>query len=180
MNKEYSSVIDLLKDVSDDKEFNKSVQHEINSKQISKVLFSLRCKANLTQKVIAEKMNYSQAKVSKMENLCDMDLTIGDIAKYCSAVDMKLEIGFSDMRMTLVDRVKYHFFKLKEMLDKKREISKGDASMEKGVEIFTKEAFFNITAGLLDCLGKIKPRRKKKEIFHVSEPVNIEDLKIKT
>ena len=107
----------MLKDTSNDKDFNKSVQNEIKSKQITKVLFSMRCRANLTKAALAKKMGYSQAKVSKMENLIDMDLTIGDVAKYCSAVGMKLEIGFSDSRMTMVDRVKYHFFKLKSILD---------------------------------------------------------------
>jgi transcriptional regulator with XRE-family HTH domain len=148
MNKQFSSVLDMIKDTTDDKEFVKSFEELLNSKQIAKTLFSLRSKANLSQEDVAKKMGCTQGKVSKIENSKDFDLSIGDLVKYCSAVNMRLEVGFSDLRMAMVDRVKYHYFNLKTLFDKMHVMAQGDETMEKGVEKFTKEAFLNISFGL--------------------------------
>jgi transcriptional regulator with XRE-family HTH domain len=176
MAKQYSSVLGLVKDTSDDKDFDKSFEELINSKQIAKTLFSLRCRSNQSQEDVANKMGCTQGKVSKIENSKDVDLSISDLVKYCSAVNMRLEIGFSDLRMTMVDQVKYHYFKLKSLLDKMREVATGDESMEKGVANFTKEAFVNISFGLLSCVHKFTQKKESQLSLHVSNPVNIEDL----
>jgi len=176
MTKQFSSVLDMLKDTSDDKSFVKSFEELLNSKQIAKTLFSLRCRTNLSQEDVAKKMNCTQGKVSKIENSKDFDLSIDDLVKYCSAVNMRLEIGFSDLRMAMVDRVKYHYFKLKSLLDTMHEMAKGDDPMEKGVEKFTKEAFFNISFGLLECVQKVSQKKELQSPLHVSNPVNIDDF----
>jgi hypothetical protein len=41
--------------------------------------------------------------VSKIENAHDMDISTGDLVNYSSAVNMRLEIGFSCTRLTMVD-----------------------------------------------------------------------------
>jgi hypothetical protein len=106
-----------------------------------------------------------------------MQLSIEDLAAYSSSVGMRLEIGFSDFRMSMVDRVKWHFFQLKGLIDQMLNMAKGDEAMEGGVAKFTTEAFVNVTGGLLECMQRAKPRRKKiKQAIHVSNPVSIEDL----
>lgn len=87
---------------------------------------------------------------------------------------MQVEIGFSDMRIKMVDRVKYYFFELKNLLDKMISSAKGDKTMEKGVREFTHEAFFNINVGLLDCLYKVHFKEEKGHI-RVSNPIDLED-----
>ena len=84
---------------------------------LSKTLFAMRCRTGKTQNQIAVAMKCSQGKVSKIENSIDTDISIDDLAEYCFALDMRLEIGFSDLRMTMVDRVKWHYFKLKRLID---------------------------------------------------------------
>lgn len=166
----------MIEDISDDKDFNESLKKEIKGKQISKVLFAMRCKLGLTQSQLAEKTNLSQGKISKIENSHDMDLTMKDLVKYCSALNMQVEIGFSDMRMTMADRVKYHYFELKNLLDEMRSLAKGDRAIEEGVKNFTTEAFLNVSSGLLDCLCKVHFKEKKKELIHVSNPINLENF----
>lgn len=176
MSKNYTSVLNLVKDVSDDKNFIKDFDTLINSRQITKTLFSLRCKANLSQVELAKKMNCTQGKISKIENSKDLDLSIDDLVKYCQAVNMKLEIGFSDLRMTMVDRVKYHYFMLKNLLEEMPELSGGDETINAGVEKFTKEAFVNISFGLLECVKKAMKTNESLAPLHVSTPINIENL----
>lgn len=178
-DKKYNSVSDLIGDISSDKEFNKTLKNEIESRQIAKILIALRCKAGMGQKEFAQKVGCSQGKISKIENSYDMDLSIRDLAKYCNAAGMTLEIGFSDKNLTLKDRVIYHYFNLKIILEKIIELSKGDEVMEKGAEGFMFEALANIFNGLLECAHKATTRvkRKEKSPIHVSNPISIDNVK---
>ena len=94
---QFSAVLEMTKNSTEDKELVKSLEDFVNSKQISKTLFALRCRANMNQSDVAKKMNCSQGKVSKIENAGDTDLTIHDLVQYCSAVKMRLEIVFFPM-----------------------------------------------------------------------------------
>lgn len=176
MDKQYKSVSELLNDVSDDKDFNKSVEKEIETRQIAKALFAMRCKAGKNQAQVAEAMGCTQGKVSKMENSLDTDISIGDLVKYCSAVNMRLEVGFFDHRLRMVDMVKYHFFRLKGLLNKMIDMAKGDDAMERGMEKFTREVFVNINFGLIDCLEKAKVKKEIAVPLHVSTPVNFGEV----
>jgi len=176
MDKQYKSVSELLSDVSDDKDFNKSVEKEIETRQIAKTLFAMRCKAGKNQAQVAAAMGCTQGKVSKMENSLDTDISIGDLVKYCTAVNMRLEVGFFDHRLRMVDMVKYHYFRLKKLLDKMIGMAKGDEAMERGIEKFTREAFVNISFGLIDCLEKAKVRKEIVAPLHVSTPVNFGEV----
>ena len=165
----------MANDISADKDFNKSLENEIKGKLISKALFSMRCKRGITQAQLAEKTNFSQGKVSKIEHSFDTDLTMKDIAEYCAALNMQVEIGFSDTRLTIVDRVKHCYFELKSLLDEMRNISQGDKAMEDAARKFTEEAFFNISFGLLDCLRKTHFKEEEKGHIRVSNPIDLED-----
>lgn len=178
MDKQYSSVADMLNAVSDDKKFNETVQKEIQTRQLAKTLFAMRCKAGISQQELAEKLKCTQGKVSKIEHSLDMDISFGDLVRYSSALNMNMEIGFFDNRLTMVDRVKYHFFTLKSYINKLIEISKGDAAMEQGAEKFAREALTNISWGLLECVFKAKPQKQKPATFSVSTPVNSEDFNL--
>jgi len=176
MEKQYKSVVDMLGDVSDDKKFNESVEREIETRQIAKNLFAMRCKAGLNQAELAKRIGCTQGKISKMENSPDSDISIGDLVKYCTALNMNLEIGFFDGRMRIVDKVKFHYFQLKGLMDQMIEKAKGDEVMERGVEKFTREAFVNINFGLIECLSRAKVKKEIAAPLHVSAPVNIDEM----
>ncbi len=175
VKKKYNNVLEMITEISNDNDFNKSLEKEIKGKQIAKALFSMRCKRGLTQAQLAEKTNFSQGKISKIEHSFDTDLTIKDLSTYCTALNMQVEIGFSDMRTTLVDRVKYHYFELENLLDEMRNLSKGDKTIEEGVRKFTAEAFVNISFGLLKCFHKVHFKEEKKGHIRVSNPIDFED-----
>ena len=176
IEKKYKNVAELLGEVSDDKEFNKSVENGINTKKIARMLFAMRCHAGLNQAQVAERMKCTQGKISKIENTLDVDISIGDLMNYCSAVNMRVEIGFFDKRLNMVETVKYYYFRLKGLLDKLIDSAKGDEVMERGVEKFTREAFCNITVGLIQCLQKAKVKKPEVSQLYVSKPVNLEEV----
>ncbi|MBI5307468.1 MAG: helix-turn-helix transcriptional regulator [Planctomycetes bacterium] len=174
MGKQYDNVIEMVKDISKDSEFNNALEREIKTRQISKTLFAMRCKSGLTQSQIARKIKCSQGRVSKIENSYDIELTIKDLVDYCSVMDMRLDIGFSSIGLTLADRVKFHYYKIRELLDKILGLAKGDKTIEIGAEKFAKEAFVNISVGLLECLRKGKLEKTDAFPIYVSEPMNLE------
>jgi DNA-binding transcriptional regulator YiaG len=94
MDKQYSSVADMLNAVSDDKKFNETVKKDIQTRQLAKALFAMRCKVGLTQQELADRLNYSQGKVSKIEHSLDTDICIGDIVRYTSALNMEITPAF--------------------------------------------------------------------------------------
>lgn len=49
MGKKYNSILETIHEISDNKNFNKSLEKEIKGKQIAKALFSMRYKHGLTQ-----------------------------------------------------------------------------------------------------------------------------------
>jgi transcriptional regulator with XRE-family HTH domain len=156
MEKQYSSVADMLNAVSDDKKFNEAVKKEIQTRRLAKTLFAMRCEAGLTQQELAAKLKCTQGKVSKIEHSLDMDISIGDLVRYTSALNMNMEIGFFDNRLTMVDKAKHHLCTLKSYINKMIEMSRGDAVMEQGAEKFAREALTNISWGLLECVFKAK------------------------
>ena len=175
MARKYESVLGLAKDLLGADEGAK-LEEELKSRQVAKALFAMRAKRGLTQAELAKKAHLSQGKISKIENSVDAALSMKDLISYCSALGMQIEIGFADMKLTIPERVKMHYFKLKELLDHLRELAKGDEAIERGVQRFTAEAFFNISFGLLDCLSKVKPPKKTRRPIHVNPPVSTEDL----
>jgi transcriptional regulator with XRE-family HTH domain len=58
------------------------LEDEIRDKQIFKILFALRCKKEMTQEQIAQKIGGTQGKISKIENAYDKDLSMKDLKRY--------------------------------------------------------------------------------------------------
>jgi transcriptional regulator with XRE-family HTH domain len=171
MANRHNSVKDLLKSVSDDKAFNKGVESHINSRSISKILLVARNKMGLSQADVAARMNRAQPKVSRIEGAKDVDISLGDLEAYCNAVNLRFEIGFMPAKATLVQRVKFHYFSLKTLLDRMRDLAKGDKKMEDGVRTFTMETFVNVTSGVRECLEKVMPKDPEPRQIHVSPPM---------
>lgn len=114
MAKSYKNVEEMVKDLSGDSKFRDSVLHEIKSKTISKFLFALRCENNLTQKQLADEINCTQSRVSKIENAYDSNITGKDLLDYGKALNLQLQIGYRrNKKIRIVDLIKYHAFKIK-------------------------------------------------------------------
>jgi transcriptional regulator with XRE-family HTH domain len=180
--KRFNSIDDLLADVSESPELNKKAQERISNRQLSKTLFALRCRCNFSQADLAKKIGCSQGRISKIEHSKDDKLTLKDIVDYCKATNNKIEIGFLPQNKNMVERVKYHYFIMKNILDEMYEISKGDEQFSQKVHQFTSEASLNVLHGLAECLSRFKPSAESKEIIqvtnsHSEETVDLECVK---
>jgi transcriptional regulator with XRE-family HTH domain len=173
MAKTYQNIEEMVKGLSEDKKFKKSVLHEIKSKMLSKYLFSLRCERNLTQGQFAKKIKCSQSRISKIENSFDEDITIKDLLEYGNALDLQLEVGYRRRNIKTVELIKHHYFKIKEYLNRLANLAGKDKSLIEGVKQFHVEAAYNMLEMVLESASDLdvsEETRKPKDLIHISPP----------
>lgn len=174
MSKKYNNVMEMIKDLSSDSAFKDTASKEINDKKVGKFLFYLRCKHNLTQKQIAEKMDCTQSRISKIESSYDKDLSVNDLLDYAKVLNLQLEIGYRNRSAKIADLIKYHAFKIKEYLSQLASLAKDDEALQVGVARFHLEAFANISVMISNSYSKLdianKKRVEEKSPIHISAP----------
>ncbi len=169
----------MIKELSTDQQLKEKFIKEIENRRLSKFLTILRCKNNLTQKQIAEKIGCTQSRISKIETSYDADIGVNDLIDYAKALNLKLEIGFRQPSMKIVDLIKYHALKISEYLNQLVDIAKDneDETIDKGIEDFLKETIININKISVGPYLKhqvLKNKRKKeKDTIHFSAPIDI-------
>jgi len=170
MSKRFGSVSDMMKDLNDGSAQAEAIQKDLKRSQISSILFVMRNKQNLTQGQMAEKLGWSQSKVSKMEHQEDTHYSVSEITDYCSALGYNLEIGFSLKSETWLDKVKRHYTHMHRYLNKISDSAQGDAAIQKGVNQVMIEASGNLLHLVEVCIGKVKKPPKSPTSLIVSRP----------
>ncbi|MBI2094938.1 MAG: helix-turn-helix transcriptional regulator [Candidatus Omnitrophica bacterium] len=180
MRKLYKSVKEMARDISKDASFESRLSKEIDEKRIAKFLFYLRCKNNLTQKQIAEKIGCTQSKVSKIESAYNHELSVQDLLDYGKAMNLKLELGYRHPSMRIVDMIKYHAFKIKRLLGQLTDLAKDDKEMNDAIARFHVEAFVNIEKIIKGSFVNLAIFRKKlpmeKASVHISAPIESSNI----
>jgi len=175
MEKKYKSVLEMEKDLGESSDFYSSLEKEIKGQRVARAIFSIRNKKGLTQKELSEKMKITQSAVSKLESSPDKKITIGQLLAVSRAMGTTTELLIFDKEMKSVDKVKYHWFKIKAELDNLISLCNGDKEIQKGVQQFTEEAFINITSGLIKQLERVKggkqEHNKGLEITGIVSPI---------
>lgn len=176
MNKTFKSVSDIAKNITEDKEFHKQLDSELNNKSISKVLFLLRCQSNITQKEMASRLKCTQGTISKIEHSGDDKQKIEDLIGYAKALGMELSINFKKP-MKIVDKVKYHAFEIKKHLDYLSKIAneKKDSDLLEGISKFFDESLLNIVYLVVKSASTLpKLRQKPGGTLKVHAPMEIQ------
>ena len=175
MGKQYKTVSDMVKSISEDEKFKQETLQNISIKGLGKFLFYLRCSHKLTQKELAGKISCSQARISKIESSKDEELSIKDFQDYGKALGLQLEIGYRNKNMKYVDMVKYHAFQIQHYLELLAELAKEDEQLEEGVVDFHFEALINTNKIILESAMKLAKSRLKihKAIEHTRGEVHI-------
>lgn len=175
MTKQYKNVNEMIKKLSSDKKFIEEASKEIKNKKIAKFLFTLRCRHNLTQKELADKIGCTQSRISKVENSYDKDISIKDLEDYGKALNLQLEIGYRSKNVNRANLIKYHAFRIKELLNELAELAGKDEAMNISVFKFCDEFGFNIFKMITESVAKLgiaKKILKSKEKIHISDPIN--------
>lgn len=176
MTKTFKSVPEMARHIITDSKFHKQLDSEIKSKSISKVLFFVRCNANVTQKEMANRLRCTQSKISKIEHSSNGKQSINDLIAYAKALGLEINVTIGKP-MKLVDRIKVNAFQVKSDLDQLVKIAtdKKDDKLFSGVVKFFNEATFNINKLLADSAATLeKQKQPSKETLKVHAPVEIQ------
>lgn len=157
-NKRYSSVAEMVRDTAEDRAFADEVERFVSDREVVKNLMLLRTLSNYSQQEIAEAMNCSQSRISKLENGTDDDLRLGELNEYLHALGFNATLRISNEDESIVDRVKYHACSIKRLMDQLAELAQVDDNIAKGVAGFFGEAFFNMVSMLAASAKKLPSR----------------------
>ena len=114
----------------------------------------LRQKAGITQEEMAKHLNITQSAISKLESGRDEDLTLKEIKEYARATGQRIAVMFGKP-LNHVEAVKAHAMCIKDRLELLAKIANQDQELEKEIQGFFGEAFFNILTILASCNGKL-------------------------
>lgn len=156
--KQYTSVPEMLSDLSGDESLGESVAESLRDSFIVNTLFGLRAARNITQHDIAKHLKCSQSKISKIENGTDDELKLGELEAYAEALSRDVDIVLKPKDMSLTDEVKFHAFRMKRCLDQLAKLPGNDHKIADGIAGFLGEAFFNLV-NMLNDSASLLPNR---------------------
>lgn len=169
MAKRYTNVADILKSMDIPEAQKKRQTEYIKARQLSRLLTVMRSQKKMSQKQAAEKMGWSQGRVSKLETKEDRQVSIGDLLDYSDALGLEMSLVFLPKKMKIVDRVKIHAFEMIKLLQQLVKLSKGDGEMQRGVDQFHDECMNNLIR-MIDDSQKTLRQKAKKELTVIGPP----------
>lgn len=142
-NVQYNSVQEMIRNISDDETFNQELEERITKRRLVKALHAMRTAKGVSQAAIADELECSQSRVSKIENGEDSELRVSELEAYARAMDRDLHIGFSNRGLTGLDRIKHHAIAIHRELCRMAELAETDEAIAQGVVKTFGEVLFN-------------------------------------
>ena len=150
----YATVEALLRGEGVPEEVQAKVNELGSETRLVHQLSLLRHKAGITQEEMAKRLGVTQSAISKLESGLDEDLRLGDIREYSRASGARLAIVFGK-RLTHVEAVKLHAEGIRKHLSALAELAHGDQELDRAIQGFFGEAFFNILHILSKCSNEL-------------------------
>lgn len=160
----YASTEEMIRDLSSTKAVADQTVHEIDGRRILDTLMAQRALLDMSQKDVADKMNCTQSRVSKLENGKDDDLPIGAFRDYAAALglEMSIVLSRSDKPTTIVDRVKQHTFAIRRLLTRLTKLAGDDGAMVDGTKQFLCEVILNAAKSVVDANKNLQAATSRK------------------
>jgi transcriptional regulator with XRE-family HTH domain len=181
MGKQYTSVAELVRDMAPDAETRDAAEKRIAGRKLVKHLMARRAVKGLSQQEVAQKLDCTQSRISKLETSRDDDIRIGDISNYAKAVDCEFVYGLTPHDLKPTDRVKGLVFAIKRHMDDLALLAKTDTEIASGVGRFFFELFVNFANLIGESARSLPLRPDQSPYFDVKiGPVEFETLDIET
>jgi transcriptional regulator with XRE-family HTH domain len=152
--RKYSSVAELMRGEGVSQEIQDKVNEMEKETRVVLQLARLRQAAGITQKEMAKAMGVTQSAVSKLESGTDLDVTLREIRDYSRVTDQRIGLMFGKPA-THVESVKCHALAIRHHLESLATIANRHDELEKEIQAFFGEAFFNILTILAECGDKL-------------------------
>lgn len=92
VSKEYSTVPGMLNGIGLDNRFIAEVQKGIAERSLATFLLAERCKKDLSEAQMAQKLKWTVERIQKVERTKNDDLKIGDLFSYAQAVGRQISL----------------------------------------------------------------------------------------
>ena len=135
------------------------VQDEIDNSQIVNNLLRLRLRKGVSQKELSKSMGCDSSKISRMEAGNDLQLKIGDISQYASALGIQMNVVFEDTTLPVAEQITCNVFSIHEKLEQLVGLAKqvdGDETIINAINSFYKEVLFNVLVRFADSHGRLR------------------------
>ncbi len=162
------------------------VQDEIDNSQIVNNLLRLRLRKGVSQKELSKSMGCDSSKISRMEAGNDLQLKIGDISQYASALGIQMNVVFEDTTLPVAEQITCNVFSIHEKLEQLVGLAKqvdGDETIIIAINSFYKEVLFNFLVRFADSHGRLRvasvstksplsSTRTQRDVHNEEEPVS--------
>lgn len=95
MTKRYQTVAEMVRGMDLPEAQKKRQLDYMQARKLSRELTVLRAQQKMTQKDAADKLGWSQGRVSKLETKVDHEISIGDLVDYAEVMGMQVSITLS-------------------------------------------------------------------------------------
>jgi len=143
---QFSSAAEAFASIVGDDTVKDAIQDEVAKTRLISTLVRMRMKKGISQKRIAELMQCTPSKISRMESSTDDALKLSDIKEYVRALNIGMSIVFEDNDLPAADQIKQHVFSIHEKLESLVRIAKevdGDTEIVGKINQFYGEVLFN-------------------------------------
>lgn len=180
-NQKFNSAAEAAAFYAGDERFKKLVEEEMSQSEISYQLLQLRISKNVSQKELAKRMGCDPSKISRMESSSDLNLKIGDIKDFLSALDVDIKIVFEDKSIPAAEQIKNHVYAIHDQLDALVKIAKdvdGDDEIIDKIKIFYGEVLLNFLIRYKDSHQTLHTITESKRIEKkpATNPIHLEAM----
>ncbi|MCX6179156.1 MAG: helix-turn-helix domain-containing protein [Chlorobiales bacterium] len=158
-NLKFGSVADAAAFLAGDDAIKKSVEKEIEQSQIINSLLKLRMRRGISQTELSKSMGCDSSKISRMEAGNDLQLKIGDVMQYASALGVEMNMIFEDKTLPVTEQIKSHVYSIHEELEQLVGIAKqvdGDELIIEKINAFYGEVLLNFLLRFTDSHKKLR------------------------
>ena len=154
----FTSSGDAAASLAGDEKVKQQVDEEICCSQLVNTLLQLRMEKGISQKELAKRIGCDPSKISRMEAGNDLQLKMGDVMQYLSALNVKMNMVFEDTSLPVAEQIKQHVFLIHEKLEELVKLAKqvdGDKIIINKIHVFCSEVLFNFLSRFGDSYKKL-------------------------
>ena len=154
----FTSIGDAAAYLAGDEKVKQQVDEEICCSQLVNTLLQLRIEKGISQKELAKRIGCDPSKISRLEAGNDLQLRMGDVMQYLSALNVKMNMVVEDTSLPVAEQIKQHVFLIHEKLEQLVKLGKqvdGDEVIINKIHVFCSEVLFNFLSQFGDSYKKL-------------------------
>lgn len=168
---QFSSAAEAFASIIGDDTVKGAIQKEVGKTRLVSTLVRMRMQKGVSQKRLAEHMQCTPSKISRLESSTDDTLKLSDIKEYIRALNIGMSIVFEDNDLPAADQIRQHVFSIHEKLESLVKIAKevdGDSEIIGKINQFYGEVLFNFLLKFESSHSKLRmvvePEKEKENV----------------